>query len=93
MIVIDPYHIESIIFDLIDCLNEAGKLEHVQGNAQHGFTCEAVFGVRSDQIAAVHLENAEGAEVRFIQLDDGRLIGSAPAQEALLVRKPARTEH
>lgn len=93
MIVIDPYYIESIVLDLIDCLNEAGKLENIHGDAARGFTCEAVFGVRSDQIAAVHLENADSPAVRFFQLEDGRLIGSDPAQASFPVRQPARTEH
>ena len=93
MIVIDPYYIESIVFDLIDCLNEAGMLEDVQEDAEHGFTCEAVFGFRSDQIAAIHLENADSPAVRFFQLEDGRLIGCDPAQTSFPVRQPARTEH
>lgn len=93
MIVIDPYYIEGIVFDLIDCLHEAGKLEDVENEEPHGYTCEAVFGVRSDQIAAVHLENADHPAIRFFQLDDGRLIGSDPARQPVPLRLPPRSEH
>ena len=90
MISIDPYLIDISIADHINWLREDGRLDAVAPESIHGHTCESVFGITSDKIAAVHIDMERSGFVRFLQLVDGRLISSDPAVERVMPPLPAK---
>ena len=84
MIIVGSYEIEIAVAETIDALAQAGQLENVVPDDQYGFTCEVVYGMSSDAIAAVHLD-ASRTKVRYFQLTDGRLMGTDPEAAALVM--------
>ena len=92
MIFIGSYEIEIAVAETIDGLEQAGRLDNVALDDKFGFTCEAVYGVSSDEIAAAHLD-AGSATVRFFQLTDGRLMSADPDAAALVMPPPPAMPH
>ena len=92
MIIIDPYIIDSVIAKRISQFLVDGMLLPIEPDEEHGFTCEAVFGVRPDQIAAVHFDDSISAAGLF-QLIGGRLIACEPGTGKPVSVPDTRTEH
>ena len=64
----------------------------IEPDEAYGFTCEAVFGVRPDQIAAVHYDNRASRAAMF-QLINGVFIDSHPESGVTVSVPDAITEH
>ena len=92
MIIIDPYIIDVAIAERIGKLLDDGKLISIEPDEEYGFTCEAVFGVRPDQIAAVHYDQRFSRAAMF-QLTNGLLIDSDPGSGAAVSVPGSITEH
>lgn len=93
MIIIDPYEIDTAIADLINQLCEDGRLDFIVPDEAYGYSCEAVFGIRPDQIAAVHLDSKRTWRVRLFQLTDGSLISGDPSGAAARPCLPPTSIH
>lgn len=78
MIILDPYEINSFIHERITALGRAGALNSTMPEEEHGFTCEAVFGVCTDEIAAVRVDGDDVNASAWLHLSDGRLIPAVP---------------
>src|SRR5207244_9648310 len=78
MIFTDPYCITLIVTERIQRLLDAGQLAEVEPDREYGYTCRAVFGVLTSEIAAIRDEDAGGRELLWFHLNDGRIICCTP---------------
>lgn len=78
MLILDHYEIISFIHDRITALGRAGALDSTTPEEEHGLTCEAVFGVCMDEIAAVRVDGDDLRTSAWLYLSDGRLIPAVP---------------
>ena len=92
MIIIDPYIIDAAIAERIEQLVDDGLPLSIGPDEEYGFTCEAVFGVRPDQIAAVHYDHRCSRAAMF-QLTNGLFIDSDPGSGAAVSVPDSITEH
>ena len=92
MIIIDPYIIDAAVAERISQLLNDGILLSVEPDEEYGFTCEAVFGVRPDQIAAV-LYDDRSCHAAMFQLTNGLLIRSDPESGTTTPVSDSKTEH
>jgi hypothetical protein len=78
MIFADPYCITLIVTERIQRLLEAGHLVEIEPDHEYGYTCRAVFGVLTSEIAAIRDEDAGGRQLLWFHLNDGRVISGTP---------------
>jgi hypothetical protein len=78
MIFTDPYCITLIVTERIRRLLEAGQLADVEPDREYGYTCQSVFGVSIDDIAALRDEDAGARQLLWLHLNDGRMICGTP---------------
>ena len=78
MIFTDPYCITLIVTERIQGLLDAGQLAEVEPDREYGYTCRAVFGVLTSEIAAIRDEDAGGRQLLWFHLNDGRIISGTP---------------
>jgi hypothetical protein len=78
MIFTDPYCITLIVTERIRRLLAAGQLAAVEPHRKYGYTCQTVFGVSIDDIAAIRDEDAGGRQLLWLHLNDGRMISGTP---------------
>ena len=78
MIFTDPYCITLIITERIQRLLDSGQLAEIQADREYGYTCQAVFGVSIDDIAAIRDEDAGGRRLLWFHLNDGRMVSGTP---------------
>lgn len=92
MVIIDDYAIDAAIAEHIEKLDEQGRLEAVTPEREFGYTCQAVYGVHGDQVAAIHVD-PESWKLNLLQLWDGRLISGDPGHIPFVVQPPATKAH
>ncbi len=78
MIFTDSYCITLIVTDHIQLLLDAGRLTEIEPDCEYGYTCQAVFGVSIDDIAAIREEEAGTRQLLWFHLNDGRVICGTP---------------
>ena len=76
--ILDPYEITSLIHERITAFERAGALASTTPEEEYGYTCEAVFGVCTDEIAAVRADGGDLSASVWFCLSDGRLIPAVP---------------
>ena len=75
---IDPYCITLIVTERIRRIMEAGHLAEIQPDREYGYTCQIVFGVSIDDIAAIRDEDAGARRLLWFHLNDGRIVSGSP---------------
>jgi hypothetical protein len=94
MIVLDPYLITLFVAERIRDLFEAGDLADVEPDREYGYTCRAVFGMHTDDIAAIREEEGAGdRRMLWFYLTDGRVIPDTPDASAFGSRTGRVTIH
>jgi hypothetical protein len=63
MIFTDPYCITLIVTERIQRLLDTGHLAEVEPDREYGYTCRAVFGVLTSEIAAIRDQDAGGRQL------------------------------
>lgn len=94
MISIDPHVIQIAVIDRIQEMEDQGRLDAFLPDGEYGYNCEAVFGVGTHEIAAVHFDRKNAGRIRLLQLTDGTFLSGDPdAHMAALPLLPAVTYH
>jgi len=78
MVFIDPYCITLIVTERIRRLMEAGHLAEIEPDHEYGYTCQLVFGISIDDIAAIRDEHTGVRQLLWFHLNDGRIVSGSP---------------
>jgi hypothetical protein len=71
-----------IVTERIRRLMEAGHLAGLEPDRRYGYTCQIVFGVSIDDIAAIQDQEAGARRLVWFHLNDGGVISGDPDAQA-----------
>ena len=78
MVITDPCCIRLIVIGRIRRLMEAGHLADLEPDRKYGYTCQIVFGVTIDDIAAIQDQEVGSRRLVWLHLNDGGIISGDP---------------